>query len=114
MKKLLLFASILISLLNCTSCSHNSGVEAILQRADSLLSNSLPDSSLSVIGTIPMDKLQSEAEKARFILLYERILEGNNLPLIGEEDLRSAVEWFRERLQMLSGMTMPVYSTLFQ
>ena len=43
-----------------------------------------------------MDKLQSEAEKARFILLYERILEGNNLPLIGEEDLRSAVEWFRK------------------
>ena len=96
MKRILLHFAILILLLTCSSCSHKSSVKAILHRADSLLNYNLPDSSLSVIGAIPIEQLKSPSEKAEFILLYERILESNNLPLIGEEDLLAAAEYFRK------------------
>ena len=96
MKRILLHFAILILLLTCSSCSHKSSVKAILHRADSLLNYNLPDSSLSVIGAIPIEQLKSPSEKAEFILLYERILESNNLPLIGEEDLIAAAEYFRK------------------
>jgi len=70
-------------------------VKPVLLRADSLLTNNLPDSALSLIGSIPLSQLHSEADKAEFILLYERILEANGLPLIGEEELLKAVAHYQ-------------------
>lgn len=98
MKRFLLnFSFATLFLLAFTCCGHKSTIQPVLQRADSLLTKNLPDSSLSVIGSIPLEQLQCEEEKAEFILLYERILDGNNLPHIGEEELVKAIQYFHRK-----------------
>lgn len=94
MRRLLFYIAFAVLPLACICCRKTSGVETLLQRADSLLANNLPDSALSLIGSIPLSQLQGESDHAGFILLYERILEANGLPLIGEEDLVAAVEYY--------------------
>lgn len=100
MKRILLLITLISAMVLHTACDRsNSGVEVALSRADSLLSHNLPYSALSVIGTIPMDQLKGSSDKSRFILLYERILDANSLPLIGEEDLVEAINHFRREEQ---------------
>lgn len=96
-KSTLLILMMGILLLIAPSCSRKGAVKQTLQKADTLLANNLPDSALAVIGTIPMEQLQHDADKADFILLYERVLENNNLPLIGEEDLTNAIDYFEKK-----------------
>lgn len=95
MRRLLIYISLALLVLVCTNCRQSGEVKPVLLRADSLLTNNLPDSALSLIGSIPLSQLHSEADKAEFILLYERILEANGLPLIGEEELLKAVAHYQ-------------------
>lgn len=95
MRRLLIYISLALLVLVCTNCRQSGVVKPVLLRADSLLTNNLPDSALSLIGSIPLSQLHSEADKAEFILLYERILEANGLPLIGEEELLKAVAHYQ-------------------
>ncbi|MBQ3174610.1 MAG: tetratricopeptide repeat protein [Bacteroidales bacterium] len=95
MRRLLIYISLALLVLVCTNCRQSGEVKPVLLRADSLLTNNLPDSALSLIGSIPLSQLHSEADKAEFILLYERILEANGLPLIGEEELLNAVAHYQ-------------------
>ncbi len=95
MRRLLIYISLALLVLVCTNCRQSGVVKPVLLRADSLLTNNLPDSALSLIGSIPLSQLHSEADKAEFILLYERILEANGLPLIGEEELLNAVAHYQ-------------------
>lgn len=100
MKRILLLIALISAMVLHTACGrNNSVVEVALLRADSLLSHNLPNDALSVIGTIPMDQIKSSSDKSRFILLYERILDANGLPLIGEEDLGEAISHFRREGQ---------------
>ncbi len=75
------------------SCSGNDKTDKLLEKADFLLYTN-PDSALAVIGSIPINEIVSAKQKAEFILLYERILEKNDITLIGESDMEEAVEWF--------------------
>ncbi len=95
MRRLLIYISLALLVLVCANCRQSGEVKPVLLRADSLLTNNLPDSALSLIGSIPLSQLHSEADKAEFILLYERILEANGLPLIGEEELLKAVAHYQ-------------------
>lgn len=75
------------------SCSNKNGTDILLQRAESLLAQ-YPDSALAVIGSIPINDISSQRQRAEFILLYEQILERNNITLIGEDDMVEAVAYF--------------------
>ncbi len=75
------------------SCSDNGKTGKLLEKAESLLYTK-PDSSLAIIGSIPINEIVSARHKAEFILLYERILEKNDINLIGESDMEQAVAYF--------------------
>lgn len=89
--KIILIATVCICL--NLSCSNKNSTDALLQRAESLLEQ-YPDSALSVIGSIPINNIGTQRQRAEFILLYERILEKNNIPFIGEDDMIEAVAYF--------------------
>lgn len=77
------------------SCSNNSNTNTLIKKAEALLYSN-PDSALSVIGSIPITQLEPEKQKAEFILLYERILDKNDIPLIGEEDMVASAAYFEK------------------
>lgn len=75
------------------SCQRKNNTDLMLDKAEALL-YSCPDSALAVIGSLPINEIVSARQKARFILLYERILERNDISLIGETDMEDAVAYF--------------------
>ncbi len=84
------------ALLLCTiSCSNSSNTDVLFKKTEGFLLFD-PDSALSIIGSIPMTELATERQKAEFILLYERVLEKNDIPLIGEDDMVAATEYFNK------------------
>lgn len=89
-----IYTSIILAvMLLFASCSQKNSTDLALDKAESLLSSS-PDSALAVIGSLPINEIVSARQKARFILLYERILDKNEISLIGEEDMEDAVAYF--------------------
>ncbi len=94
-KKICRVKNIVITILlaSCFACSDKNNTDALLKEAEALLI-SHPDSALSIIGSIPMTELGSQRQKAEFILLYERILDKNDISLIGEDDMVSTANYF--------------------
>ena len=87
-------ASVLLAaIVLLASCQRKNNADLMLEKAEALL-YSCPDSALSVIGSFPINEIVSARQKARFILLYERILERNDISLIGENDMEDAVAYF--------------------
>ncbi len=86
-------AVIFSTVLFFASCTARNNTDIMLDKAESLLSSS-PDSALSVIGSIPINEIISARQKAQFILLYQRILEKNDISFIGETDMEDAVAYF--------------------
>lgn len=64
-----------------------------LRRAESVLSMN-PDSALSIIGSIPMERINSEYVRSHFFLIYEEILYRNGINLIGEEYMEESAAFF--------------------
>ncbi|MBR4883405.1 MAG: hypothetical protein IKU18_05945 [Bacteroidales bacterium] len=84
---------LLTAIVMLASCQRKNNTDLMLEKAEALLYSS-PDSALAVIGSLPINEIVSARQKARFILLYERILERNNISLIGETDMEDAVAYF--------------------
>lgn len=83
-----------ISVMLFASCGEKrNGVAKVLDSAEAILYTS-PDSALSLIGSIPIEMINSQHIQARFFLLYEQILDRNGITLIGEEYMQQAADYF--------------------
>lgn len=84
---------LLLILPAATACGGIDPLSIKMERAESLVAGH-PDSALKVMASIPMEQVNTPALRAGFILLYLRILECNDLPLVGESYMEEAEEYF--------------------
>ena len=87
---------ILVLCWGLTSCQQPRGYQVLLDQVEGLMQDQ-PDSALVLLKGIDAGGLETEAQKARYALLYTQALEKNDLPIPGDSLINVAVQYYEQR-----------------
>ena len=98
-----IFIPLFVCLFSC-----NDKYEAILDQAEQMLEQH-PDSSYTILSSIYLDNIQGMQNKARFALLYSKVLDKNYIDVKDDSLARFAVDYYAEEGTYLEKATAYYY-----